>query len=177
MSRRKRLVEDTLRIMLSETTTILNVAKECLSAVKYAEYFPIKRDDVFYLTNTLACLKKTIIELSKQFKILESSKLTDSQSEDVAKIEGNIAMIIFTNNELCNIYTSKDNVENSLRPALRELIQDVMSGKVKLFEDSKETEAFYAMIHSFFDLPPELLKKLEIDGLVERDSFNIRNWN
>ena len=177
MSRRKRFVENTLRSMLTETTTILNSAKECLSAVEYAQHFPIKYDDVFYLINTFASLGKKTMEFSKQFKILESSKLTDVQSKDSAKVENNIAMIIFTNSELYKIYMGKDKGETSLRQGPRKLIQDVLSGKVTLFEGSKETEAFYAMIHSFFNLPPELLKKLEVDELLESDSFNIRNWN
>ena len=46
-----------------------------------------------------------------------------------------------------------------------------------LHERSKETVAFYAMINSFFNLPPELLKKLEVDEPLESDSFNIQNWN
>jgi hypothetical protein len=177
MSKRKRLVEDTLLSMLTETTITLNSAKQCLSAVEYARHFPIKYEDVFYLTNSLASLKKNITELSKQFKFLESSKLTDAQSKNFVKIEDNLAMIIFTNSELYNIYMGKDNGETSLKQGPRKLIENVLSGKVKLYEGTKETEAFYAMINLFFNLPPELLNKLGINELLDSGSFNTENWN
>ena len=69
----------------------------------------------------------------------------------------------------------KDNGETAMRQGPRKLIEDALSGRVTLLEGSKETEAFYKMVYSFFNLPPELLEKLEIDELLESGCYNIKN--